>query len=112
MITKMRGTMDILPEEIGAFRYIEETARKVAARYGFSEIRTPTIEATELFRRGVGETSDVVQKEMYTFSDLDGRSLTLRPEGTAGVARAVIEHGKCSDAMPLKLFYLINCFRY
>ena len=112
MITKMRGTMDILPEEIGAFRYIEETARKVAAKYGFSEIRTPTFEATELFRRGVGETSDVVQKEMYTFSDLDGRSLTLRPEGTAGVARAVIEHGKCSDAMPLKLFYLINCFRY
>ena len=112
MITKMRGTMDILPEEIPAFRYIEETARKVAAKYGFSEIRTPTFEATELFRRGVGETSDVVQKEMYTFSDLDGRSLTLRPEGTAGVARAVIEHGKCSDAMPLKLFYLINCFRY
>ena len=112
MITKMRGTMDILPEDVGAFRYIEECARRVAAKYGFSEIRTPTFEATELFRRGVGETSDVVQKEMYTFSDLDGRSLTLRPEGTAGVARAVIEHGKCSDAMPLKLFYLINCFRY
>ena len=112
MITKMRGTMDILPEQIPAFRYIEETARKVAAKYGFEEIRIPTFEATELFRRGVGQTSDVVQKEMYTFSDLDGRSLTLRPEGTAGVARAVIEHGKCSDAMPLKLFYLINCFRY
>jgi len=112
MITKMRGTMDILPEQIPAFRHIEETARRVAARYGFEEIRTPTFEATELFRRGVGATSDVVQKEMYTFSDLDGRSLTLRPEGTAGVARAVIEHGKCSDAMPLKLFYLINCFRY
>lgn len=112
MITKMRGTMDILPEDVGAFRYIEACARKVSARYGFFEIRTPTFEATELFRRGVGETSDVVQKEMYTFSDLDGRSLTLRPEGTAGVVRAVIEHGKCSDAMPLKLFYLINCFRY
>ncbi len=112
MITKMRGTMDILPEQVGAFRYIENTARKVAAKYGFEEIRTPTFEATELFRRGVGDTSDVVQKEMYTFSDLDGRSLTLRPEGTAGVARAVIEHGKCSDAMPLKLYYLINCFRY
>ncbi len=112
MITKMRGTMDILPEQIPAFRFIEETCRRVAAKYGFEEIRTPTFEATELFRRGVGATSDVVQKEMYTFSDLDGRSLTLRPEGTAGVARAVIEHGKCSDAMPLKLFYLINCFRY
>lgn len=112
MITKMRGTMDILPESVGQFRYIEECARKVAAKYGFEEIRTPTFEATELFRRGVGATSDVVQKEMYSFSDLDGRSLTLRPEGTAGVARAVIEHGKCSDAMPLKLFYLINCFRY
>ncbi len=112
MITKMRGTMDILPEQVGAFRYIENTARAVAEKYGFEEIRTPTFEATELFRRGVGDTSDVVQKEMYTFSDLDGRSLTLRPEGTAGVARAVIEHGKCSDAMPLKLYYLINCFRY
>ena len=112
MITKMRGTMDVLPEQVGAFRYIEDTARKVAAKYGFEEIRTPTFESTELFRRGVGDTSDVVQKEMYTFSDLDGRSLTLRPEGTAGVARAVIEHGKCSDAMPLKLYYLINCFRY
>ncbi|MEE1357981.1 MAG: ATP phosphoribosyltransferase regulatory subunit, partial [Clostridia bacterium] len=68
MITKMRGTMDILPEQIPAFRYIEETARKVAAKYGFEEIRIPTFEATELFRRGVGQTSDVVQKEMYTFS--------------------------------------------
>jgi len=112
MINKIRGTLDILPEETPRFRQIEEKARKTAALYGFKEIRTPTFEATELYKRGVGDTTDVVQKEMYTFSDLDGRSLTLRPEGTAGVARAVIEHGRCSDAMPLKLYYLMNCFRY
>ncbi len=104
--------MDILPNEIPMWRYIEETARAVAARYGFGEIRTPTFEPTELFHRGVGDTTDVVQKEMYTFTDREGRSLTLRPEGTASVARALVENGRCSDTMPLKLFYLINCFRY
>ncbi|NLK38911.1 MAG: histidine--tRNA ligase [Clostridiales bacterium] len=112
MIQKIRGTIDILPEEIPYYRFIENTARKVAEKYGFSEIRTPTFEATELFRRGVGNTTDVVQKEMYTFLDNDNRSITLRPEGTASVARALIEHGRCGDAMPIKLYYLINCFRY
>lgn len=112
MIQKIRGTMDIMPEETPLFRRIEETARRCAARYGFSEIRTPTIEATELFQRGVGNTTDVVQKEMYTFTDNDGASISLRPEGTASVVRALIEHGRCSDAMPIKLYYLINCFRY
>lgn len=76
------------------------------------EIRTPVFEATELFRRGVGDTTDVVQKEMYSFTDRDGRSMTLRPEGTASLARSIIESGKCAEAMPLKLFYIINCFRY
>lgn len=112
MIQKIRGTMDIMPEETPLFRFIEDTARRCAAKFGFSEIRTPTFELTDLFRRGVGDTTDVVQKEMYTFSDNDGNSLTLRPEGTASVARALIEHGRCSDAMPIKLYYLINCFRY
>ncbi len=112
MIQKIRGTMDIMPEETPLFRFIEDTARRCAAKFGFSEIRTPTFELTDLFRRGVGDTTDVVQKEMYTFNDNDGNSLTLRPEGTASVARALIEHGRCSDAMPIKLYYLINCFRY
>ena len=112
MIQKMRGTLDILPEQTPAFTYIEKTAREICERYGYREIRTPTFEATELFSRGVGSTSDVVQKEMYTFPDKEGRSLTLRPEGTASVVRAMIEHGRCGGVMPEKLFYLINCFRY
>ncbi len=112
MIQKPRGTMDILPEEIGYWHFIEQKAREVSARFGFGEIRFPTFESTELFQRGVGDTTDVVQKEMYTFSDREGRSFTLRPEGTACVARALLENGKCSDPMPLKYYYLINCFRY
>jgi len=112
MIQKPRGTMDILPEETPLWQYIERTARDVAARYGYEEIRTPTFEATELFARGVGDTTDVVQKEMYTFEDREKRSFTLRPEGTASVVRALIENGHCSDAMPLKLYYIISCFRY
>ncbi len=112
MIQKPRGTFDILPEEMPLWLKIEETARRVAARYGFGEIRFPTFEVTELFQRGVGDTTDVVQKEMYTFEDREGRSLSLRPEGTAGAARLVIENGKYSEPMPLRLFYLINCFRY
>ena len=112
MIQKPKGTFDILPEEMPAWRYLENTARKTAAKYGFAEIRTPVFEATELFRRGVGDTTDVVQKEMYSFTDRDGRSMTLRPEGTASLARSIIESGKCAEAMPLKLFYIINCFRY
>jgi len=112
MLQKPRGTMDILPEEVHVWQFIEKKAREVAARYGFSEIRFPAFESTELFCRGVGDTTDVVQKEMYTFTDRDNRSLTLRPEGTASVVRSLIENGKCSDTMPLKLFYLINCFRY
>ena len=112
MITKPRGTIDILPEEMPMWHKIEDTAREVCALNGFSEIRFPTFESTELFTRGVGDTTDVVTKEMYTFSDRENRSLTLRPEGTASVARLLVENGRCSDTMPLKLYYMISCFRY
>ncbi len=110
-IQKPKGTLDILPAEIGLWQYIEGAVRETARICGFSEIRMPTFESTELFCRGVGDTTDVVGKEMYTFTDKDGSSLSLRPEGTAGVARSVIENGLCAGAMPLKLFYLSNFFR-
>ena len=113
MIQKIKGTMDIMPNETPLFRYIEGIMREEAEKYGYGEIRTPTFENTELFVRGVGDTTDVVQKEMYTFADRDeGRSISLRPEGTASVARAIIENGKCSDPMPLKYYYIISCFRH
>ena len=113
MIQKIKGTMDILPDETPLFRYIESVMRQEAEKYGFGEIRTPTFENTELFVRGVGDTTDVVQKEMYTFNDRDeNRSISLRPEGTSSVARAIIENGKCSDPMPLKYYYIISCFRH
>ncbi len=113
MIQKIKGTMDILPDETPLFRHIENIMREEAEKYGYGEIRTPTFENTELFVRGVGDTTDVVQKEMYTFADRDeGRSISLRPEGTASVARAIIENGKCSDPMPLKYYYIISCFRH
>ena len=113
MIQKIKGTMDILPNETPLFRYIEGIMREEAEKYGYGEIRTPTFENTELFVRGVGDTTDVVQKEMYTFADRDeNRSISLRPEGTASVVRAIIENGKCSDPMPLKYYYIISCFRH
>ena len=113
MIQKIKGTMDILPNQTPLFRYIEGVMREEAEKYGYGEIRTPTFENTELFVRGVGDTTDVVQKEMYTFTDRDeGRSISLRPEGTASVARAIIENGKCSDPVPLKYYYIISCFRH
>ena len=113
MIQKIKGTMDILPNETPLFRYIEGVMREEAEKYGYGEIRTPTFENTELFVRGVGDTTDVVQKEMYTFADREeNRSISLRPEGTASVARAIIENGKCSDPMPLKYYYIISCFRH
>ncbi len=113
MIQRIKGTMDILPSETPLWRYIEGVMREEAEKYGYGEIRTPTFENTELFVRGVGDTTDVVQKEMYTFADRDeGRSISLRPEGTASVARAIIENGKCSDPMPLKYYYIISCFRH
>ena len=111
-IQKPRGTMDIFPDEALIWQKIETKARDVASRFGFGEIRTPTFEELALFKRGVGEVTDVVQKEMYTFTDREDRVFALRPEGTASVVRAIIENGKASDAMPLKYYYIINCFRY
>lgn len=111
-IKRPRGTMDIMEPEINTWKYIESTVRRVTENFGFGEIRTPAFEELGLFARGVGEGTDVVQKEMYAFADKEGRQFALRPEGTAGVVRAVIENGKCSDTLPLKYFYLINCFRY
>ncbi|MBO5287284.1 MAG: histidine--tRNA ligase [Clostridia bacterium] len=111
-IQKPRGTMDIFPKEALLWQKIENKAREVAKRFGFGEIRTPTFEELTLFKRGVGEVTDVVQKEMYTFADREDKLFALRPEGTASVVRAIIENGKCSDVMPLRYYYIINCFRY
>ena len=111
-IAKPRGTMDVMSPEIFAWNHIEKAVRSAAEHAGFTEIRTPTFEEIGLFRRGVGETTDVVQKEMYTFTDKDGTVYALRPEGTASVVRAILENGKAADTLPLKYFYLINCFRY
>ena len=113
MIQKIKGTIDVLPDETPLYRMIESLMREEAKNYGFGEIRTPTFENTELFERGVGDTTDVVQKEMYTFVDRDeNRRISLRPEGTASVVRALIEHGCQSEPMPLKYYYLISCFRH
>ena len=111
-IAKPRGTMDVMAPDVFAWNHIEKTVRETAERFGFTEIKTPMFEEIGLFKRGVGETTDVVQKEMYTFTDKDGTVYALRPEGTASVARAIIENGKAADTLPLKYFYLINCFRY
>ena len=107
----IRGTRDILPGQSEKWRYVERVALEVAAGYGINEIRIPTFEKTELFTRSVGQTTDVVQKEMYTFEK--GReSITLRPEGTAGTLRAVLEGSMLSDVQPLKLGYIVSCFRH
>jgi histidyl-tRNA synthetase len=106
-----RGTLDVLPEMTGKWRYIEKIINDTAALLGFGEIRLPTFEYTELFSRGVGETTDVVAKEMYTFFDRGGRSITLRPEGTASTVRAILQNGLYNGPLPLKLYYMISCFR-
>lgn len=111
-ITAPKGTADVLPSQSYKWQYIENTLRDIASRFDFKEARFPTFEHTELFQRGVGDTTDVVQKEMYTFEDKGGRSITLRPEGTASVARMVLEHGLYGGALPLKMYYVIPCFRY
>ena len=107
-----RGTQDMLPDESYGAKITEDILLDVAASYGYREIRTPVFEHTELFQRGVGETTDVVQKEMYTFTDNGGRSVTLRPEGTAGAVRAFIEHGLFNEPMPQRLCYFTSCYRY
>ena len=113
LLTKaVKGTQDMLPADTGRHRFLENTLLEIAGSFGFKEIRTPVFEHTELFQRGVGETTDVVQKEMYTFDDKGGRSITLRPEGTAGAVRAFLEHGLFNEALPQKLCYVLNCYRY
>ncbi len=111
-ISAPKGTQDILPRDSGRWLQVEKIIRELCAQYGFKEIRTPVFEHTEVFVRGVGETTDVVTKEMYTFEDKGGRSVTLRPEGTAGIVRAFVENGLFNEALPTKLYYLIQCFRY
>lgn len=112
MIQKPKGTKDILPDEVFKWQYIEEKVKKIFENTGMKEIRVPVFEHTELFSRGVGETTDVVQKEMYTFEDKGGRSITLRPEGTAGVVRSYIENGMASMPTPMKLWYEMAMYRY
>ena len=101
MISIPKGTKDILPKDVYKWQLAEETFRKTAEKYGFTEIRTPIIEHTELFSRGIGDTTDVVQKEMYTF-EIAGRRLSLKPEGTAGVGRSFIENKLYADGLPAK----------
>lgn len=109
---KMPGTQDILPDESWKWQYIEEKMRELAGHYGYHEMRLPTFESTEVFSRGVGSTTDIVSKEMYTFEDKGGRSITLRPEGTAGMVRAILENGLlASSPLPLKSYYIQSCFR-
>lgn len=113
LVTKaIKGTKDVLPKDVYKNQYIEATCLGVAEQFGYKEIRTPVFEHTELFQRGVGDTTDVVQKEMYTFDDKGGRSITLRPEGTAGAVRSYLENGLCNEALPQKVCYNTSCYRY
>ena len=112
LIKAPKGTKDILPSEVYKWQYIEKKISELCENFGYKEIRLPVFEHTELFQRGVGDTTDIVQKEMYTFQDKGGRSITLRPEGTAGVVRSYIENGMASLAMPIKLYYNITAYRY
>lgn len=113
LLTKAaRGTGDVLPSVSYKNRFIESTMLEIGNNFGFKEIRTPVFEHTELFNRSVGETTDVVQKEMYTFEDNGGRSITLKPEGTAGAVRAFLEHGLFNEPMPQKYSYVTPCYRY
>ena len=108
-----RGTRDVLPQDSYRWQYVEAMMRQAAAEAGFREVRTPVFEHTELFLRGVGDTTDIVQKEMYTFKDKGDRSITLKPEGTAGAVRALVEHSLYADALPCKMYYLnAPIFRY
>lgn len=112
IIQKPKGTKDLLPDESYKWQFIEQTIKKIFENYGYNEIRVPVFEHTELFQRGVGDTTDVVQKEMYTFEDKGKRSITLRPEGTAGVVRAYIENGMGSKPSPVKMWYNMAMYRY
>jgi len=112
LIKAPKGTRDILPGEIYKWQYIQKIVAKLCRNFGYEEIRLPVFEHTELFQRGVGNTTDIVQKEMYTFQDKGGRSITLRPEGTAGVVRSYIENGMASLPQPVKLYYNITAYRH
>ena len=107
-----KGTKDILPEQVYKWQYVEEKFAELCERYGFKEIRTPVFEHTELFTRGVGDTTDIVQKEMYTFEDHGHRSITLKPEGTSPAVRAFIEHKQYAEVQPTKYYYVTPCYRY
>jgi histidyl-tRNA synthetase len=112
MIRGIKGVKDILPDESGRWQLIESTARRLAETYGFREIRIPVFEVTELFARSIGTSTDIVEKEMYTFQDRDGTSLTLRPEATAGAVRAYIEHNLSASPTAQKLYYFGPMFRH
>lgn len=107
-----KGTKDVLPKDSYKWQYIEEKWNKICSEYDFKEMRTPTFESTELFNRGVGDTTDIVQKEMYTFEDMGHRSITLKPEGTSPAVRAFIESNQYAEVQPTKYFYDTSCFRY
>ena len=107
-----KGTRDMLPQDAYRWQYIEEEWAKICSEYGFREIRTPVFESTDLFNRGVGDTTDIVQKEMYTFEDMGGRSITLKPEGTSPAVRAFIESNLYAETQPTKIFYDTPCYRY
>jgi len=108
----VKGTNDVLPTDSAKWQFVEQKMLETARLFGFREIRVPVFEHTEVFHRSVGDTTDVVQKEMYTFEDKGGRSITLRPEGTASTVRTVLSNGLLSESLPLKVFYLTSCFRY
>ena len=112
LIKAQKGTQDLLPEQADRWQYVESVMNYKARTNGFGEIRTPVFEDTRLFQRSVGETTDVVQKEMYTFKDKGNRSITLKPEGTAGAVRAFLEHGMYNSPLPVKLYYFTPCYRY
>ncbi|MCR4711873.1 MAG: histidine--tRNA ligase, partial [Clostridia bacterium] len=107
-----RGTKDVLPQQIHKWHFVEKKFVRICERYGFREIRTPVFEHTELFQRGVGDTTDIVQKEMYSFNDHGGRNITLKPEGTASAARAFVEHKIFAETQPTKYYYETACYRY
>ncbi len=109
---RVYGAEDILPADVYKWQFVEDVMRGEAMSYGFKEIRTPVFEHTELFNRSVGDTTDIVQKEMYTFDTKGGDSISLKPEGTAGAARAMLEHGIYNDGYPIKVYYLTACYRY
>ena len=112
MLQRPKGTRDLLPQESYLWQQVENKIENILQNYGYKEIRLPVFEHTELFLRGVGDTTDVVQKEMYTFDDKGGRSITLRPEGTAGIVRAYIENGMASLPSPIKMWYNLPMYRY